>query len=448
MTAPVPSEQTRRKVPGQAWWALAVLSYFYVLSFMDRYILTMLVDPIQADLGINDFEMGLILGPAFGLVLGIFAVPFGLLADRKSRRTIVASAVGFWSAATMACGLANSFAALFLARVGVGAGEAAISPAATSLLADKFPRERLTTAVAIYSSGSKLGSASAYGFGGILLGLLGGTALSVPLLGDVEPWQMVFILVGLPGALSALLVYTFSEPLRRGRKSAEPPRPGLLLEFLKSHRRLLIPMYGGFALITLCGNALLAWVPTFVSRHYGMDPAHFGPALGIVSFIAAPVLVLKGVIVDWIYSRGGKDAHLRFYSWLLFGTTPVAMVVFFMPDPWMFFALYGILLVITIPSMMYLQACLALLAPNELRGQLTGVGYTIYSILGVGGGPTIIGALTNFLFHDEAKVGWSLALVLSTGIPAGAVLLRMSMKPLRAAVAEAEALEQRDAIGL
>jgi hypothetical protein len=282
--------------------------------------------------------------------------------------------------------------------------------------------------------------------GGILLGVLGTTVLTIPVLGGFEPWQVVFILVGLPGALSALLVYTFSEPPRLGRKSAEPPNVGLLFEFLKAHRSLLIPMYSGFALITLCGNALLAWVPTFVSRHYGMDPAHFGPALGIVSFIAAPVLVLKGVIVDWIYSRGGKDAHLRFYSWLLFGTTPIAIVVFFMPDPWLFFALYGVLLVITIPSMMYLQACLALLAPNELRGQLTGVGYTIYSILGVGGGPTIVGALTNYAFHDEAKVGWSLALVLGIGIPVGGILLRLSMKPLRAAVAAAEALDRRDAV--
>jgi MFS family permease len=446
MTAVTQAVPLRPKVTKGAWWALAVLSYFYVLSFMDRYILTMLVDPIKADLGLSDFEMGLILGPAFGLVLGLFAVPCGLLADRASRRNIIASAVGFWSVATMACGFANSFVMLFLARVGVGVGEAAISPAATSLLADKFPRERLTTAVAIYSSGSKLGSASAYGLGGILLGVLGTTVLTIPVLGGFEPWQVVFILVGLPGALSALLVYTFSEPPRLGRKSAEPPNVGLLFEFLKAHRSLLIPMYSGFALITLCGNALLAWVPTFVSRHYGMDPAHFGPALGIVSFIAAPVLVLKGVIVDWIYSRGGKDAHLRFYSWLLFGTTPIAIVVFFMPDPWLFFALYGVLLVITIPSMMYLQACLALLAPNELRGQLTGVGYTIYSILGVGGGPTIVGALTNYAFHDEAKVGWSLALVLGIGIPVGGILLRLSMKPLRAAVAAAEALDRRDAV--
>lgn len=444
MTAVVTSRPTRQKVTARAWWSLAVLSYFYVLSFMDRYVLTMLVEPIQQDLRLNDFEMGLILGPAFGLVLGLCAVPLGWAADRWSRRNIIACAVGLWSLATMACGLANSFVGLLLARVAVGAGEAAISPSATSLLADNFPRERVTTAVAIYSSGSKLGSAAAFGLGGLLLGALGGTAIALPLLGDLQPWQMVFLLLGLPGALSAFLVFTFAEPARIGRKSSDPPKLGMLLDFLRSHRPLLVPMYSGFALITLCGNGLIAWVPTFISRHYGMDPAHFGPALGVVSVLAAVTLIAKGMIVDWIYSRGGKDAHLRFYSWLLLATTPISIGVFFAPNPWLFFGLYGVLQVVTIPSMMYLQASLAMLAPNELRGQLTGVGYTIYSILGVGGGPTLVGALTNYVFEDPAKVGWSLSLTMGVGMTGGAILLRVAMKPLREAVAVAEALELKD----
>jgi MFS family permease len=409
---------------------------------MDRYVLTMLVEPIQADLGINDFQMGLILGPAFGLALGIFGLPLGWLVDRGSRRKIVFFMVSFWSLATMACGLAQTANALFAARTAVGLGEAGVAPATTSILADKFPRERLTTALAIHSSGNKLGSAAAFSLGGLLLGLMGGTVLSVPLLGDLQPWQLVFVLVGLPGVLAAFLVYTFAEPARLGRRSEGPPKAGLLVEFLGKHRGLMLLMYGGFAIIALCGYALVAWVPTFVSRRYGWDPEHYGPALGIVNVIAAGALVLKGILVDWIYAKGAKDAHLRFYSWLLIATTPLAIAVFFSPSPWIFFALYGVLLVVTIPSMMYLSASLALLAPNEVRGQLSALAYMLYSVLGLGLGPTLVGALTNFLFRDEQKIGWSLALVVGLGIPAGAVLLRLAMKPLRAAVAASEALEK------
>jgi MFS family permease len=428
----------KTKVSAEAWWTLAVLSFFCLLSFVDRYILTMLVRPIQADLGIGDFEMGLILGPAFGVMLGLFGLPLGYLVDRWSRRSVVFLGVSFWSVATMSCGLAQSAASLFMSRVGVGAGEATLGPAVTSLLADKFPRDRLSTALGIYNAGMKLGQAAAFGVGGILLGVIGTSAVVIPVLGALRPWQLVFILAGLPGLFGALLAFTFSEPRRTGRQSSDASKSPQLWQFLKGNRGLMLLMYGGFAVVALVAYSLTAWVPTYVSRRFGWEPEHYGPALAVVNIAAAAALILKGSIVDWIYGRGGKDAPVRFYSWLLIATTPLALGVFFVPSPWVFFGIYTILQVVTIPSMMYLSASLALLAPNELRGQLSALAFTLYSILGLGLGPTLVGALTDFVFKDQAKIGLSLALVLGAGVPVGAVMLRMAMKPLRVAVARAE----------
>lgn len=431
-----------RAAGSEAWWMLAVLCFFYVLSFMDRQLLSMLVEPIQADLGINDFEMGLILGPAFGLGLGLFALPVGWLVDRSPRRKIIFLGVSFWSLATAACGMAQSTVALFAARFGVGIGEAVLGPAATSLIADKFPRERLTTAVAIYQSANKLGTAAAFGIGGLLIGLLGGVSLVVPHLGVLHAWQIIFMLVGLPGALFGFLAYTFSEPARRGRRSAEPPKLQLLLDFLREHRRLMLLMYGGFSIVAIIGYGFMAWAPTFIDRRYGWEPVQYGPALSVISLVAAAALVFKGGLVDWLYARGYKDAHLRFYSWLLLGTMPVALVAFFSPSAWIYLVLHGILAAVSIPSIIYLTASQALLAPNELRGQLTALSSVVYAVLGLGIGPTLVGFITNYVFADPHKLGWSLTLVLGVGMPASACLLRMAMKELRAAVAASEALEQ------
>ncbi|MDB5695034.1 MAG: permease of the major facilitator superfamily [Sphingomonas bacterium] len=443
MNHPQMAENRREpQVSPEAWWTLAVLCLFYVLSYLDRYLLTMLVDPIQKDLGIGDFEMGLVLGPAFGIALGVAALPFGWMVDRSPRRKVLFFGVAFWSFATAATGFARSTLGLGLARLGVGAGEAALGPAAASLLADKFPRRRLTTALAIFQASNKLGSATAFGVGGLLIGMLGGAALSIPLIGSVRPWQIAFFCVGTPGILAAFLVYTFSEPVRRGRKSTEPPRPGALLAFLKEHRTLMLLIYGGFTLIALCGYSLVAWVPTFVSRRYGLEPQVYGPLLSVVSIVAAGALVIKGTIVDWLYARGHKDANILFYSWIVFGSTPLAVIAFFVPGPWIFFGIYGVLLAVSIPSMLYLAASLATLAPNELRGQLTALAYALHGILGLGLGPTIVGAITDFGFQDPNKIGWSLALVCGVGMPAGAILLRFAMKPMRIAVGEVEAIEQ------
>jgi MFS family permease len=194
---------------------LGVLYILYVLSSLDSYIITMLVVPIKQDLHLTDFQIGMMLGPAAVIVPVLFALPIGWVVDKYPRRWVVYVGVVVWSIGTAASGLAQNFTSLILARLVVGAGSTGLSPASMSMLADGFPRERLSTAIGIFQSSLKIGSSAAFVVGGLAIGLTGGLIYSIPLLGEMHAWQIILVTIGLPGVLIGLLVFTFAEPGRR-----------------------------------------------------------------------------------------------------------------------------------------------------------------------------------------------------------------------------------------
>ncbi|MFY9571890.1 MAG: MFS transporter, partial [Blastocatellia bacterium] len=202
---------------GYAWYVVGVLTLVYIFSFIDRQILSLLVRPIRRDLGISDFQMSLLMGFSFALFYTFFGLPLGRLADSRSRRTIIAAGFTVWSIMTAACGLARNFAHMLLLRMGVGVGEAALSPAAYSMITDYFPPRRRATAISVYSMGIYIGSGLAFIVGGLVAGAASAQETwDLPLVGATRPWQVVFFIVGLPGVLLALLMYTVREPVRRG----------------------------------------------------------------------------------------------------------------------------------------------------------------------------------------------------------------------------------------
>jgi MFS family permease len=201
---------------GYAWYVVIVLMVIYTLSFIDRQILAFLVGPIRADLQISDTAIGLLGGFAFAIFYTLLGLPMGWLADRKSRRGLIAIGLVFWSLMTALCSLARSFGTLFAARIGVGVGEATLTPAAFSLIADYFPREKLARALSVYSMGILIGSGLAFIVGGAVVQAMNGMpALQVPVLGTMAPWRLTFLIVGLPGLAIALLLLTVREPVRR-----------------------------------------------------------------------------------------------------------------------------------------------------------------------------------------------------------------------------------------
>ncbi|MGH8237396.1 MAG: MFS transporter, partial [Steroidobacteraceae bacterium] len=158
--------------PARAWWTVAVLTFTYIISFVDRTILGLLIEPIKVELSLNDTQIGLVQGMAFGLFYAVMGLPLGWLADRTSRRGLIAVGAALWCAATAACGLASSFVQLFLARIAVGVGEAALSPAAMSIISDSFPKERRAVPIGVYAAAAALGAGLALIVGGTVIQLV------------------------------------------------------------------------------------------------------------------------------------------------------------------------------------------------------------------------------------------------------------------------------------
>ena len=217
--APAGQDTAARRIQylpaGRAWYMVGLLTVAYVVSFVDRNILGLLIDPIKADLGLSDLQIGLLLGPAFAIFYATMGLPLGYLADRRRRTWIVAAGVAVWSAATAFSGLARNFVQLFIARMSVGVGEATLSPCAMSLISDSYPEERRGKPIAVYSSAISLGSGLAALLGaGVLAWANTNEQTVLPLVGPVAAWQLAFIVVGLPGLLLAALFFWVPEPKR------------------------------------------------------------------------------------------------------------------------------------------------------------------------------------------------------------------------------------------
>jgi len=202
------------------WYVVVICMVAYILSFVDRQILSLMIEPIKADLMLSDTQFSLLQGLAFSLFYAIMGLPIAALADQKSRIKIIATGIAFWSLATAACGLSKNFIQMFIARLSVGAGEAALSPAFYSIVADLFPKDKLGRALGVYAIGAFIGSGLAFLIGGYVIGLLKDVSfVALPLIGEVKTWQLTFMIVGLPGVLLALLmVLTVREPARKGMK--------------------------------------------------------------------------------------------------------------------------------------------------------------------------------------------------------------------------------------
>jgi MFS family permease len=423
-----------------AWWMLIILLSLYIVSFIDRYAINMLVPNIKASLHLRDSQMGLVLGPAFSFFYAAFGFPLGWAADRFSRRWVIFLGAVLFGCATISSAAAQTFAALFVARACVAIGEASLSPAAYSLMSDKFPRNLLATASAIYNTASKIGSAAAYAIGGLALGLAAGLRITAPMLGQLEPWRMVLAMTGAPAILIALLVFTFRDPPRKQIQTGQADRSNSAIAYMVANRQLMGPLLCGFALEGLCASALTSWVPTYLTRHYDLAPGHFGPILGAINLTAAAGLVVTGLLVDWLYSRGSRDIHIRFYTWLLAASMPFACTMFFINNAAVFMIMYGVVQVVAMTMIVYVAATIQLIVPAELKGRVISIFLLAISVLGLGIGPMVVGFLTDYLFRDDFKLGWSLAVIVIITLPLTLIILRMALKPLRETMDQAAGL--------
>jgi MFS family permease len=425
--------------PVAGWYAVFVLTVVYVLSFIDRTILSLLVAPIRADLGLTDTELSLLHGFAFAIFYTTLGIPIALLADRMNRRNIIAIGVAFWSLATAACGLARSFGHLFLARVGVGVGEAALSPSAYSLIADAFPPHRLSRAVAVYTVGAFAGSGLAFLIGGAIVGSVttAGT-ITVPLLGELQPWQFVFVAVGLPGIPMALWMLTIREPPRRKPSSTAPLGRALLdnLRYMRGHWQVYTAHFAGFSLIGLVFNAALAWLPAYLMRVHGLKPSGAGFWLGSILLVAGVAGVLSGGwFADRMVARGRTDGTMRVGVWSALLAIPFALSATLVSSLSLSLALIAGLLYTTTLPYGAAAAALQIVTPGPMRATASAIYLCILNLAGIGLGSALVAIATDQVFGDDLAVGKSLALICGSVAPLAAIVIAWGLPHFRRTVA-------------
>ena len=417
-----------------AWYAVSVLLIAYTVSFIDRTILSLLVGPIQADLGIGDTEMGLLHGLAFALFYCFLGLPIAWLSDRFSRRWIIAIGMIIWSGMTALCGLTKNFMQLFLARMGVGVGEAALSPAAYSMLADLFPPNRLGRAMGVYSSGVFFGAGIAFMLGGLVISFVNdGNTLSLPLLGELRIWQFVFVIVGLPGVLLALLMFTFPEPVRRktltaqGRELAQGA-----VKFLRENPKVCLGHFIGFAMLAISFNGFVAWGPTQLIRDFGVDAGQAGKAFGIAIFICGGGgIILGGIVADRLAQKGYSDATMRAGIIGGIGLLPMSIAAPLMPSFMLGAIGYGAFFFFASFPFGAAAAALQLMTPPHLRAQLSAVYLLVLNLIGIGGGPLMIGAISDHALGGPADIGSAMALTGLLTVPVGVIILISSLSAYR-----------------
>jgi len=422
----------RLSIAGLSLGVLVLLSFF---SYLDRAIINLMVPQIRGDLGISDFQISLLQGPAFALFFATCGLPLGWAADRFSRRWVAYLGVTFWSLAATSCGLAGSFLHLLLGRFGVGAGEAALGPAAYSILADLFPKERLALATSVFSLGALLGSAAALVLGSWLIAVIPHSHV-LPILGELQPWQLIFIITGAPGLLAAFLIFAAPETKRR-HVAGEVTR-GEFGRFLRSRRRFLICHAVGFGAVTLMAYALQSWMPTYLVRVRGWRIEDVGLTLALTTAIPGFLtLMASGWLVDRMMARGSKDAHFRYYLTIALAMTVLGPLTFAVASDTLF-----VILLAAITGLLIMAglgpSSLQVATPPTVRGKVSGLYLFTIALTGNTLGPMVPAAFTDFLFHDEAKVGWSIALTFMLAGPIGAIAFGLGRAPMRAAVAAAE----------
>ena len=295
-----------------AWSVVGILIATAIISYTDRQVLTLLVDPIRHDLGINDVSIGLLIGSAFAIVYGIAGIPLGYLADRTSRRNLLIAGVVVWSIATIACGLARNFNELFAARIFVGLGEAVLSPAAISIISDLFPPERRGTAVGLYLSGIAMGIGTAILIGGgVLHAVDAGVFAGTPLM-SVPAWRLVLLLIGLPGLLWSMVLRFIQEPSRRSDHPVVDSTPRGALATPSFVWSAVIPIYLVVGMASLVDNAVGAWSPSLLIRGFAKDPATVGVELGVVlTACFGGGVFLGGLLADRMSRNGSLIGKLR-----------------------------------------------------------------------------------------------------------------------------------------
>lgn len=427
-----------------AIYVVLVLMLAYMLSFMDRVLISLMIDPIRSDLGLGDTQVGLLVGFGFVLLYSVMGIPFGVMADNGNRRNLMVFGVLGWSAATAVSGFAGGFLSLLAARAMVGIGEATLSPAAYSTIADRFEKKRLGFAVSLYNMGVSLGGGVAMLFGGMLVAWAMKTSVPMPW-GELTGWRLAFVAVGLLGVpLAALMMLTVREaPRRRGNVKAPPL--SALFDVAKTHKKAFAGVVIGYSILVIAAYGAMLWAPVHFARAHGLTPAQVGLAFGIIIGLFGTIgLAVGGILSDRSAKRGHVDAPVRVVLASAIIQFPLLMGAYLVTDTTIALILVaaGMATVSTIGGLQ--AATLQILTPASMRGRMTAIYLLVANMAGMGLGPLIVGFVSEHMFEGTASLGKALALVTGVSLVVGVALLIFAKKAIIAAVQDND---RKEALG-
>jgi MFS family permease len=418
------------------WYAVIVLLIALLFSFTDRFIINLVVDPIRAELSLTDIQISVLQGIGFTVIFALAGLPFGWLADRVNRRKLIASGIVLWSAATIACGLATGFWSFLAARAAVGAGEAALIPAATSLIIDMFPARRRGTALGIFSLGATFGIGTAYFIGGLLLRFIeGGHFDSAPFFGGLSSWRKLMILGGLPGFLLVIFVLTIPEPARHHSSGLLPLAE--VKQRLLAHNWTVLRVALVKAIVAIGDYGLIAWLPTLLQRAFGLSAPEAGGILALSITTAGAIALLSGGAgSDWFARRWGTQSRvvllLGCYALTIFG----AVALFLADTP----QIIGLVLAIwafgSVGGYVIGHLVMQESVPNEMRATTIALSLTLTALIGIGLGPTLVPIVAEHVYRSESALQPAMA---TTALGAALVAFLLIWPPIRRGFAEIRA---------
>lgn len=432
---PVEDESWPR--PAIAWYMVIVLMFAYILSFIDRVILGLLVAPIRADLGISEVQMSLLYGAVFAIFYTGVGIPIAWATDRYNRRNIIAVGVALWSGMTALCGFARGFVELALARIGVAVGEAVLSPATYSMAGDSFPERKLGRALSVFVIGLPIGVGLALIIGGLLIQMIAAAPeYTLPVIGTIRAWQLTFLLVGVPGLLLAIWVMTLREPARRHRPGvATKASVGDTGRYMLARWRPYTALVLGFSVLGMVMNVFQIYGVQYFVRVLGVPLAEAGFRVGAAIAVFGTLGILAG---GWLTDRwraaGRVDATMRV------GLTAAASLI-------PFAALCTVLGELTLSTLFLVPigfftsfafgagaTAVVILTPPPMRAQASAIYLLFVNLIGIGLAPFMTAALTQYVFDDDLAVGTSSAIVAGGAAVIATLLFTWGLPHFRAAL--------------
>jgi MFS family permease len=393
-------------------WLVAVLFVTACVSYADRLVLSVLVDPLRASLGLTDPAVGVLQGPAFTLIYVFSSLLFGRLADRRNRRLLLLGGASAWCLTTLLCGFAQGFWTLFAGRMLVGISEATLIPPAISMIADSFAPRRRGMAVGVFAMGTCIGSPLGITAGGALLAAAqSGSFRPWPLVGVLEPWRLVLVLMGIIGFVGPVLILTLSEPKRRANAEGTDMRAAV--RHFTADRRLLVPLYLGMGLLSIGDYSMYAWVPATLSRRFDWPSDRVGVVFGLITAGGSVAGALGGGWISDLWARRGST-----YSRLSACAVAAAAALFgavAISGNRPGFVLLGLGLWIFASTCGGVGGIAAIqdVVPSQFRG--TGVSLLTFcnTLLGLGCGPTFVALTTELVYGAPSSVGFAITTVVA-----------------------------------